>query len=87
MFHVLHVLQQRATQVIPASFPWVRPLGPHLGKEVWDLGNSLVGTQHIFPKGETVFVLVRLGFDECRNHLHTCKVCLLVHSMGSLVYL
>ncbi|THG09751.1 hypothetical protein TEA_019716 [Camellia sinensis var. sinensis] len=38
------------TQIFPTSFPRMWLLGPYLGQGVWDLGQDLVGTQHVFPE-------------------------------------
>ncbi|THF97627.1 hypothetical protein TEA_015692 [Camellia sinensis var. sinensis] len=35
------VPSKRETQIFPTSFPCMWPSGPHLGKEVWDLGKDL----------------------------------------------
>ena len=39
------------------------PSGPHLSKEVWDLGLDLAGAHYVFRDEKQCFVLVRLSFE------------------------
>lgn len=47
---------------------WLRPTGPHLGKDVWDLGKDLAGTQCVFMR-----------WEQCLNSQHV----LLCYWLGS----